>query len=62
MIIRLAICEKIRDLFTESEKDLLNGAITGQAICPRGPIIDETRLPDQLREKLLKAMAEAKSK
>ena len=62
MLIRMVIWKKIRTQFTGGEKDKLNAAITGQAICPRGIIIDETTLPEALRNKLLAAMAEAKAK
>lgn len=57
MIIQLTAWSLIRDQFTEAEKDALNEAITGQAICPRGPIVAEESLPTELRRKLLEALA-----
>jgi hypothetical protein len=34
---------RIRRHFSEAEKDTLNNAITGEVICPRGCVIDETK-------------------
>lgn len=52
MIIRHAIWSEIRGQFSEQEKAALTGAITGQAICPPGIVIDEDRLAKPLREKI----------
>ena len=41
MLLRMSDWERIREHFTEEEKDLLNKAITGEVICPRGCTIDE---------------------
>jgi hypothetical protein len=34
---------RIRENFTEMEKAMLNEAITGEIICPRGCLIDEAK-------------------
>lgn len=60
MILRDTTWNLIRNLFSEEEKAELRKVITGEAICPKGFIIDETRLPKALREKLLEAMAQVK--
>lgn len=43
MLLRMSDWERIRDQFTETEKKLLNEAITGETICPRGCIVDEQK-------------------
>jgi hypothetical protein len=60
MIIRHTIWNEIRDQFTEKEKAALNGAITGQAICPPGILIDEDRLERPLRVKICELAAPRK--
>ena len=52
MIMRMSEWEKIRHLFDEHEKAQLNLAVTGEAICPRGLIIDPGKLSPALRAKL----------
>jgi hypothetical protein len=54
----------IRENFTEMEKKLLNEAITGEVICPRGCTIDEVKagtvgvkIKNLLREHAEKAKA-----
>ena len=53
MLIRFSDWELARDKFSESERDQLNSAITGEAICPRGAIVDPAKLTPSLRRKLL---------
>lgn len=43
MLLRMSDWERIRDEFTEMEKKMLNEAITGEVICPRGCMIDEQK-------------------
>lgn len=40
MLLKMDDWEKIRQHFSETEKMLLNEAITGQVICPKGCTID----------------------
>ena len=56
MLISDALWAKIRDRFTEEEKELLRGAFCGETICPRGVVVDE----EKLKPGLLRALAEAK--
>jgi len=55
VIITLARWERIRDLFSEDEKDALNAAKTFEVICPRGIGIDESQLSTAIRAKLDRA-------
>lgn len=43
MLLQMSDWDRIRLNFTQEEKDQLNAAITGETICPRGCIIDETK-------------------
>ena len=43
MLLRMSDWERIRENFTEMEKKLLNEAISGEVICPRGCIVDEEK-------------------
>lgn len=52
MLIRDAIWEKIREAFTEEEKQILNEHITGRIICPAGNMVDSEKLPALLRMKI----------
>jgi hypothetical protein len=52
MILPLRRWEEIRQWFDEDERADLNKAITGEAICPKGAIIDREQLEPALREKL----------
>lgn len=62
MILRTSTWERIRDDFSEAEKKELNGAVTGESVCPRGFVINEKHLSFVLRVKLNGAlMQEAKS-
>jgi hypothetical protein len=56
MLLRLSTWHLIREQFTEEEKASLNAAITGEVICPRGCRVDDEKLPDGLRSKLLAAV------
>lgn len=56
MLIRDSKWDEIRHLFTEEEKQQLGSAVAGQAICPRGYIVDEDQLEDALRAKLRAAL------
>lgn len=56
MLLRMTTWERIRMQFSEDEKSLLNAAITGEIICPRGCTVDADKLPSDLREKLLEAV------
>jgi hypothetical protein len=42
----------VREWFDEGDKAQLNSAITGESICPRGNMIDETTLKPELRAKI----------
>jgi hypothetical protein len=35
--------DNIRENFTDMEKKMLNEAITGETICPRGCVVDEEK-------------------
>jgi hypothetical protein len=52
MIVRDSEWEHIRMAFSEDEKVQLRAAIRGEAICPRGVIVDLDSLPESLRQKL----------
>lgn len=41
MLIRLSDWNAVREQFDEADKIVLNDAITGETICPRGVVIDE---------------------
>lgn len=43
MLLRIDDWNRIRENFTEAEKQLLNESITGETICPRGCTIDEAK-------------------
>lgn len=58
-LIRDSVWETIRDQFSEAEKVNLRQAITGQAICPKGVVIDVDLLDMALRDKLTAAVAKA---
>jgi len=46
MLLRVSDWEQIRTKFTDIEKKLLNESISGETICPRGFIIDESKASD----------------
>lgn len=56
MFIKDADWEKIRDKFTESEKHTLRLNVVGQAICPRGNIINTVHMPPDTMAKLRKEL------
>lgn len=60
MLVRLTEWETVREQFSDEEKDALNLAVTGEAICPRGVIIDEDKLPSRLKKKLVETMPSLK--
>lgn len=43
MYLRIKEWETIRAQFNDAEKKILNDAITGEVLCPRGAIVDEDR-------------------
>ena len=45
MLIRMSDWDKVREHFSQEEKDRLNLAINGETICPRGMTIDESKAP-----------------
>lgn len=56
MLITSTKWDEIRSHFTPGEKALLNAAMTGEVICPRGMTLDEAMLPVELRGKLVGAV------
>jgi hypothetical protein len=46
--------DRIRDFFSEEEKQQMRDVIVGQAICPAGSFVDEERLGAELRAKIEK--------
>ena len=60
MLIQMGTWNRIRDQFSQEEKDLLNLAVTGETICPRGLIVDEQSLPADLARKLCASKVRAK--
>ena len=50
MLIRMSDWERVRVEFSQAEKDNLNKAITGETICPRGLMIDESQAPSEARK------------
>lgn len=55
MLISNATWARIREGFGEEEKQALRDAYLGETICPRGIVIDEARLDEGLRTKVLAA-------
>ena len=61
MIVRMpSEWDAIRDQFDNEEKGALNAAISGEAICPRGIIIDVEKLHPELQIKLTNALEQAR--
>ena len=54
------VWNRIREQFTEDEKDELRQNICGQTICPRGMIVDLAGLSPQLATKVRTAVEAAK--
>ena len=44
--------EQVREWFDDGDKAELNVAIMGESICPRGSVVDETRLTPKLLAKI----------
>jgi hypothetical protein len=59
VLIRDSIWEKIREQFSEDEKLNLRQAMIGQAICPKGVIIDPDILDVALEFKITAAVKNA---
>jgi hypothetical protein len=59
MFLQMAQWEKIRCHFSQEEKEKLNAAIDGPVLCPKGCILDESKLGEELVGKLKVAMKEA---
>ena len=60
MLIRTSTWQLIREQFSEDEKSELNEAYAGETICPRGIVVDEQRLPLDVKTKLITAVAGVK--
>lgn len=48
--------EAIREAFSQEEKERLNAAISGETICPRGIVMDLSKLDPQLQAKFTNAI------
>jgi len=59
MLLRDSVWDKIRDQFTEVEKEQLRRAVTGEVICPRGITIESAQTPAALWKKLVEAMQQS---
>ena len=57
MLIRDSDWKTIHEQFSEDQKAALRASVQGQAICPKGFIIDETKLDVVLEFKITQAMA-----
>lgn len=55
MLITDETWNRIREQFDEDEKKALRAHVTGETICPRGIVVEESELPAELAEKLKKA-------
>jgi hypothetical protein len=55
MLISDATWKRIRDRFTEEDKQKVRDAYLGETICPRGIVIDEARLDNELRTRVAAA-------
>ncbi len=52
MLITDVTWNRIREQFSEDEKALLRAHITGETICPRGIVVEESELSTELAAKL----------
>lgn len=52
MLLRMKTWETIRGQFVQWEKDQINAAISGETVCPKGIVLDEQVLPENLNAKL----------
>jgi len=57
MLIRETIWNVIRGEFSDDEKAEMITAVEGEAICPKGFIIDDKKLSAKLREKIRRVTA-----
>jgi hypothetical protein len=55
MLISDATWKRIRERFTEEDKQALRDAYLGETICPKGIVIDEARLDNELRTRVAAA-------
>lgn len=55
MMVRALHWEKIRDQFSDEERQELRAAVTGEIICPAGFTIDLSRVNDALAAKFTTA-------
>ncbi len=62
MLIREEMWDRIRDQFTEAEKEKLRATVTGTTICPRGWTMDVAQLEEPLAEKLRLAIKKEDAK
>jgi hypothetical protein len=60
MLMSMHRWEEVRQWFNEDEKTQLTLAVTGDAICPRGLIVDDKKLSAALRAKLKLHFGETK--
>jgi hypothetical protein len=58
IFLQMKTWDKIRGNFSQEEKDSLNSAICGEAICPPGISVDAGKLKPELAEKLRKLKKE----
>ena len=59
MIIRDTTWKRIREQFSEDEKDELRTAICGESICPRGIVIDQDKPRADLALRVVHALRDA---
>jgi len=52
MLMPLNRWEEVRQWFTEDERAALNLAVAAEAICPKGLILDDTKLAPELLKKV----------
>ncbi len=52
MLIPITWWQQVRERFSEGEAAELNRACTGETAWPQGMLIDEKKIPPELREKL----------
>lgn len=56
MLVRDESWNKIRDQFTDDEKQQLRKAASGNIICPPGTVLDEAQVDPTLAHKLSEAL------
>lgn len=52
MLITDQTWQRIRSQFDDTEKAALNNAVAGSCICPRGLVLEDSRMPPELLAKL----------